>query len=81
MCKTGHSFIESKMKEIGAPLAGEVSGHLFFGENYYGFDDAFLAATKLLEILSKSGTTFSHLFDDVPETFATPEFKARYTRR
>lgn len=76
MCKTGHSFIESKMKEIGAPLAGEVSGHLFFAENYYGFDDAFLGAAKLLEILSKSDKPFSRLFDDVPKTFATPEFKA-----
>lgn len=76
MSKTGHSFIESKMKEIGAPLAGEVSGHLFFGENYYGFDDAFLGAAKLLEILSKSDKTFSHLFDGVPSTYATPEFKA-----
>lgn len=76
MCKTGHSFIESKMKEIGAPLAGEVSGHLFFAENYYGFDDAFLGAAKLLEILSKSSVPFSRLFDDVPKTFATPEFKA-----
>ncbi len=76
MCKTGHSFIESKMKEIGAPLAGEVSGHLFFAENYYGFDDAFLGAAKLLEILSKSSVPFSRLFDDVPKTYATPEFKA-----
>jgi len=76
MSKTGHSFIESKMKEIGALLAGEVSGHLFFAENYYGFDDAFLGAAKLLEILSKSGKTFSHLFDDVPSTYMTPEFKA-----
>ncbi|MCD6110026.1 phosphomannomutase/phosphoglucomutase [bacterium] len=76
MSKTGHSFIESKMKEIGAPLAGEVSGHLFFAENYYGFDDAFLGGAKLLEILSKSGKTFSHLFDDVPSTYTTPEFKA-----
>jgi phosphomannomutase/phosphoglucomutase len=76
MSKTGHSFIEAKMKKIGAPLAGEVSGHLFFAENYYGFDDAFLGAAKLLEILSKSGKTFSQLFDDVPHTFTTPEFKA-----
>ncbi len=76
MSKTGHSFIESKMKEIGAPLAGEVSGHLFFAENYYGFDDAFLGAAKLLEILSKSDKPFSKLFDDVPHTFTTPEFKA-----
>jgi phosphomannomutase / phosphoglucomutase len=76
MSKTGHSFIESKMKEIGSLLAGEVSGHLFFGENYYGFDDAFLGAAKLLEILSKSDKTFSHLFDEVPSTYTTPEFKA-----
>ncbi len=76
MSKTGHSFIEAKMKEISAPLAGEVSGHLFFGENYYGFDDAFLAATKILEILSKSQKPFSRLFDDLPKTFTTPEFKA-----
>lgn len=76
MSKTGHSFIETRMKEIGALLAGEVSGHLFFAENYYGFDDAFLGAAKLLEILSKSGKSFSRLFDDVPSTYATPEFKA-----
>jgi phosphomannomutase/phosphoglucomutase len=76
MSKTGHSFIESKMKEIDAPLAGEVSGHLFFAENYYGFDDAFLGAAKILEIASKSDKSFSHLFDDVPATFTTPEYKA-----
>jgi len=76
MSKTGHSFIEAKMKKIGAPLAGEVSGHMFFGENYFGFDDAFLAAAKLLEIASKHTGTFSSLFNDVPKTFNTPEFKA-----
>ncbi len=76
MSKTGHSFIESKMKEIGASLAGEVSGHLFFAENYYGFDDALLGAAKILEIASKSDKKFSELFEDVPQTFATPEFKA-----
>lgn len=76
MSKTGHSFIEAKMKEIGAPLAGEVSGHLFFGENYYGFDDALLAAARILEITSKSQKPFSAFFDDLPKTCTTPEFKA-----
>jgi phosphomannomutase/phosphoglucomutase len=76
MSKTGHSFIEAEMKKIGAPLAGEVSGHMFFAENYYGFDDAFLAAAKLLEIASRSNNTFSGLFNDVPKMFNTPEFKA-----
>jgi phosphomannomutase / phosphoglucomutase len=76
MSKVGHSFIEAKMKEIGAPLAGEVSGHMFFGENYYGFDDAFVAAAKLLEIASNHSGTFSSLFNDVPKMFNTPEFKA-----
>lgn len=76
MSKTGHSFIEAKMKEIGAPLAGEVSGHLFFGENYYGFDDALLAAARILEIASKSQKPFSTFFDDLPKTCTTPEFKA-----
>lgn len=76
MSKTGHSFIEAKMKEIGAPLAGEVSGHLFFGENYYGFDDALLAAARILEIASKNQSPFSTFFDDLPKTCTTPEFKA-----
>lgn len=85
MSKTGHSFIEKRMKELSALLAGEVSGHMFFGENYYGYDDAFLATLKILEILArelageneiKTPRTFSHLFDDLPETFMTPEFKA-----
>jgi len=76
MSKTGHSFIEKKMKEIKAPLAGEVSGHMFFAENYYGFDDAFLAALKLITILSNQDELFSNLFTDLPKTFITPEFKA-----
>ena len=76
MCKTGHSFIESKMKETGAQLAGEVSGHLFFAENYYGFDAALLAALKVCEITSQKEHPFSTHFADLPETFATPEFKA-----
>lgn len=76
MSKTGHSFIEKKIKEISAPLAGEVSGHLFFAENYYGFDDAFLAAAKILEIISKENKPFSEFFADLPPVHTTPEFKA-----
>jgi phosphomannomutase / phosphoglucomutase len=76
MSKTGHSFIEGKMKEIKAPLGGEVSGHMFFAENYYGFDDAFLATAKTIEILSNETHPLSQMFNDLPETFTTPEIKA-----
>lgn len=76
MTKTGHSFIEKQMREVGAPLAGEISGHLFFAENYYGFDDAFLGAARLLELLSKSSSPFHELYQDVPQTACTPEFKS-----
>ena len=79
MCKTGHSFIESKMHEINAPLAGEISGHLFFGKDfydYYGFDDAFYAAAKIVQILSADQKTFSQHFEDLPKMSTTPEYKA-----
>ncbi|MBT3865027.1 phosphomannomutase/phosphoglucomutase [Candidatus Peregrinibacteria bacterium] len=76
MSKTGHSFIEQRMKDLQALLGGEVSGHMFFGENYYGFDDAFLATLKILEILAKTQTPFSQQFNDLPKTYMTPEFKA-----
>ncbi len=75
MAKTGHSFIEKAMHENGALLAGEVSGHLFFAENYYGFDDAFLAALKTLSILAHSNKPLSEHFSDLPKTHATPEIK------
>lgn len=80
MNKVGHSFIEAKMHEINAPLAGEISGHMFFGRDfydYYGFDDAFLAACKIIEVLSKSDKTMSHQFDGLPQMQTTPEYKAR----
>lgn len=77
MSKTGHSFIEAKMKEEEAPLGGEVSGHLFFGENYYGFDDAPLAALKIIEIVSHASMPLSEMFHDLPTVYTTPEFKAR----
>jgi phosphomannomutase / phosphoglucomutase len=79
MSKTGHSFIESRMHELNAPLGGEISGHLFFGKthyDYYGFDDAFFGALKILEILSRSDKKFSRQFDDLPQMHTTPEFKA-----
>ncbi|MBI5754977.1 phosphomannomutase/phosphoglucomutase [Candidatus Peregrinibacteria bacterium] len=75
MEKTGHSFIEQAMKREGALLAGEVSGHMFFAENYYGFDDALLAGLKILEILSKSEKPLSEHFTDLPKTCITPEIK------
>ncbi len=76
MSKTGHSFIENQMKKLDAPLGGEVSGHLFFGEDYYGFDDAMLAAGKIIEIVSKSEKPLSEEFTDLPKSYTTPEFKA-----
>lgn len=79
MSKTGHSFIEARMRELNAPLAGEISGHLFFGKphyDYYGFDDAFLGACKILEILSAADKKFSEQFDSLPKMETTPEFKA-----
>jgi phosphomannomutase/phosphoglucomutase len=73
MWKTGHSLMKLKMHEIGSPLGGEVSGHLFVGEDYYGFDDAPLIALKALEIIAASGKTISELFEDIPKLAATPE--------
>jgi phosphomannomutase / phosphoglucomutase len=79
MSKTGHSFIETRMHELNAPLAGELSGHFFFGKphyNYYGFDDALFAAAKILEILSRSEKKFAQYFENLPQSETTPEFKA-----
>ena len=70
--KTGHSLIKAKMKEVGAALAGEMSGHTFFGERWYGFDDGLYAGARLLEILSRSGDPAAVL-DALPDAVATPE--------
>ncbi len=75
MWKTGHSLIKEKMKEEGALLAGEMSGHMFFKDNYLGFDDAFFASLRLLEILSKTGEKFSQLADEIPNYYSTPEIR------
>ncbi len=73
MWKSGHSLMKQKMRELGSPLGGEVSGHLFVGENYYGFDDAPLVALKTLEIISQSDKTIAEIFDEIPKLVATPE--------
>ncbi|MEP6850003.1 MAG: phosphomannomutase, partial [Acidobacteriota bacterium] len=75
MWKAGHSIIKAKMKETGAALAGEMSGHIFFADRFYGFDDATYAGARLLEILSKTETTLSELLQDLPPTFSTPELR------
>ena len=75
MWKTGHSLIKAKMKEEKAMLAGEMSGHMFFADRYYGFDDAIYASCRLIEILSKSSYTMSALLKDLPATCTTPEIR------
>ena len=73
--KTGHSLIKTKMKETGALLAGEMSGHLFFADRYRGYDDAIYAALRLLEILAHDPRPLSEMLADVPKTFTTPELR------
>jgi phosphomannomutase / phosphoglucomutase len=75
MWKTGHSLIKKKMKEENAELAGEMSGHVFFADRYFGFDDATYAACRLLEILATTGSRISDLLADVPATVNTPEIR------
>ncbi len=75
MWKTGHSIIKRKMKEEGALLAGEMSGHLFFADRYFGFDDAMYAGARLLEMIRNSGQALSDIFDDLPKMISTPEQK------
>ncbi len=75
MWKTGHSLIKARMKEAGAPLAGEMSGHLFFGGDWFGFDDALFAAARLLEIVSAGSPGMSRLLADLPRTSTTPEIR------
>jgi len=75
MWKAGHSLIKAKMKETGAALAGEMSGHIFFADRFYGFDDATYAGGRVLEILSKTGKPLSALLADLPMTYSTPEIR------
>jgi phosphomannomutase/phosphoglucomutase len=73
--KTGHSLIKTKMKEESALLAGEMSGHIFFADRYYGFDDAIYATLRILEIVSHSDLPLHEMLSDVPKTSATPEIR------
>ena len=75
MWKTGHSVIKAKMKEETAVLAGEMSGHMFFADRYFGYDDAIYASCRLIEILAKTGKPLSSLLADVPSTSVTPEIR------
>jgi phosphomannomutase/phosphoglucomutase len=75
MWKTGHSLIKEKMRETRAPIAGEMSGHMFFTEGFYGHDDAMYGAARLLRILADSGRTVKQLLSDVPDYVSTPEIR------
>ncbi len=78
MWKTGHSFIKAKMKEIGAELAGEMSGHIFFRERWFGFDDGLYSAARMLEILSKQERPASEVFAELPDSVNTPELQIMF---
>jgi len=80
MWKTGHSFIKARIKETGALLGGEMSGHLFFKERWYGFDDALYAAARLLEILSNTDKSASEIFGAIPDSINTPELNVVFER-
>jgi phosphomannomutase/phosphoglucomutase len=75
MWKTGHSLIKEKMRELGAPVAGEMSGHMFFTEGFYGHDDALYGAARLFRIVADSGKSVSGLLADVPDFVSTPEIR------
>jgi phosphomannomutase/phosphoglucomutase len=75
MWKTGHSLIKEKMRKEKAALGGEMSGHIFFADRYFGYDDAIYASCRLIELLSKTDKKLSHLLSDVPKTFITPEIR------
>jgi phosphomannomutase/phosphoglucomutase len=75
MWKAGHSLIKAKMKETKAPLAGEMSGHIFFADRYYGYDDALYAGIRLLELLTLRQKTLSELLAPFPKAVSTPEIR------
>jgi phosphomannomutase/phosphoglucomutase len=75
MSKVGHSLIKAKIKETGAKLAGEMSGHIFFNDRFFGFDDAIYTTCRLMEILTATPSSLAELMSDVPTTFATPELR------
>jgi phosphomannomutase len=75
MWKTGHSLIKSKMAEIGAPLAGEMSGHIFYNDKWYGFDDALYAAVRVLGVIARSPRTVGEFRASLPNVVNTPELR------
>ena len=75
MTSAGHSLIKKKMRDTGALLAGEMSGHIFFADDYYGYDDAIYAACRLFQILAQSDMKLSELLTDLPKTYYTPEIR------
>ncbi|WAK01971.1 phosphomannomutase/phosphoglucomutase [Methylobacter sp. YRD-M1] len=79
MWKTGHSLMKAKLKETGAKLAGEMSGHIFFNDRWFGFDDALYSAARLIEILSADTRTSAEVFADFPDSFNTPELNIELT--
>ncbi len=78
MWKTGHSFVKARIKETGAALGGEMSGHIFFKERWYGFDDALYSAARLLEILSRDDRPVSEIFGEIPDSVNTPELGIKF---
>jgi len=75
MWKVGHSLLKAKMRETGALLGGEMSGHIFFADRYFGYDDAIYASCRMMEILAKSGKELGELLSDLPPSFTTPEIR------
>lgn len=75
MCETGHSIVKARMRELGAALGGEMSGHMFFGHSFTGVDDATFGALRLVEIISRSARPLSRFLEDWPRTFSTPEIR------
>ena len=73
MCRTGHSYIKMKMKEVDAMLGGEMSGHIFFKERWFGFDDGVYTGARMLEIISNQDKTSNELFSELPFSYTTPE--------
>jgi phosphomannomutase/phosphoglucomutase len=78
MWRTGHSFVKAKLKETGAPLAGEMSGHIFFKERWFGFDDGVYAGARLIELLTKKSESPQAIFDALPNSINTPELRMEF---
>jgi len=78
MSRTGHSFIKNKLNETGAELGGEMSGHIFFNDRWYGFDDAIYTGARLLEIISKTDQTCAEIFGELPDSVSTPEINIHF---